>query len=56
VAAVRLLDAADVRLVGTTVRSPSLDEVFLALTGSGPPSPPEGRTPALAGVVPVDAR
>ncbi|ANC32764.1 ATP-binding cassette domain-containing protein [Isoptericola dokdonensis] len=30
---VRALDAADVRLVGTRVRRPSLDDVFLTLTG-----------------------
>ncbi|WP_338785122.1 ATP-binding cassette domain-containing protein [Streptomyces sp. DG1A-41] len=33
---VRLLDRSPVRLVGTTVRRPSMDEVFLALTDRSP--------------------
>ncbi|MET9390155.1 ATP-binding cassette domain-containing protein [Streptomyces sp. NPDC006624] len=36
---IRLLDRSDVRLVGTNLRRPSMDEVFLALTDQPPTEP-----------------
>ncbi len=46
IAAVRLLDRAAVRLTSTVVRTPSLDEVFFALTSEAPASEPK-LAPAL---------
>ncbi|MFJ1597402.1 ATP-binding cassette domain-containing protein [Streptomyces sp. NPDC088261] len=49
VGAIRLLDGARVRLIGTTVRRPSLDEVFLSLTGTAAdPAPASVEATALA--------
>ncbi|QIQ01847.1 ATP-binding cassette domain-containing protein [Streptomyces liangshanensis] len=48
VSAIRLLDGAGVRLTGTTVRRPSLDEVFLSLTGTAAdPAPASVEAAAL---------
>lgn len=49
VAAVRALDNAGVRLADLSLRRPSLDDVFLALTGQAAPGGPEADAPIPAG-------
>ena len=44
-ASVRLLDAAGIRIDDLTVRRPSLDDVFLALTGAGRRDTPQSQQP-----------